>query len=102
MELAPQEGFASFSVPPANTTLPAISGTPHAGQTLACSTGTWSGSTPQTDAYAWLREGTPIAGATTNHYTVTTTDTGHQLRCRVTASNLAGSASAQSAPLTIT
>ncbi|HVP03108.1 MAG TPA: hypothetical protein VMT10_11105 [Solirubrobacteraceae bacterium] len=90
--------------PPANTVLPAISGTAHDGQTLSASTGTWTG-TPTIDyAYQWRRCDSAgngcadIAGATASTFTLGTADIGSTLRVVVTASNAAGIVSATSAP----
>ena len=47
---------------PANVTLPTISGTPQAGQTLTANTGTWAGTQPITYTYQWQR--CDSAGAT--------------------------------------
>jgi hypothetical protein len=77
--------------------LPTISGTAIVGHTLTCSKGTWSGSTPLTYTRRWLRDGTAITGATAATYLVRPADHGHSLRCRVTAHNAAGTASATSA-----
>jgi hypothetical protein len=88
--------------PPSNTTPPAVSGNAWVGQTLTTTDGTWSGSQPQTYAYAWQRCDTSgascgtISGATASTYTPTATDVGSTLRSRVTATNSAGSASASS------
>ena len=80
---------------PSNTTPPSISGTATLGNALTCAPGSWTGS--PTFAFQWLRDGTPIAGATQAKYTPTTNDAGHTLACRVTATNAGGSASATSA-----
>jgi trimeric autotransporter adhesin len=101
LDLAAQQTFASFSLPPVSMSTPQVSGTPQAGQLLSCSQGTWSGSTPQSYAYQWLRDGATITGATSASYALTAADAGHQLACRVTASNLGGSASATSAPVSV-
>jgi uncharacterized repeat protein (TIGR01451 family) len=95
-----QANLASFGVPPANTVPPSISGTPTVGQTLSCSTGTWSG-TPPVFTYQWLRDGAPITSATAATYAVTVPDAGHDVGCRVTATNLSGHASATSAAAAI-
>jgi hypothetical protein len=75
--------------PPANTTPPSVTGTPSVGQTLSCSTGTWSNS-PTEYRYAWLRDFEPIPSATAAGYVVTGSDAGHDLTCEVTATNAAG------------
>ncbi len=56
---------------------------PEVGDELSCSPGTWSGS--PTFAYQWLRNGTPVGGATAGTYTVTAADEGTSLQCLVTA-----------------
>jgi DNA-binding beta-propeller fold protein YncE len=92
---------ATIQVPPANTALPSVSGTPVAGHTLTCNKGSWSGSVPQTYSYRWLRNGTGITGATSATYLVKSADVGKQLKCRVTATNNGGSATATSAAVLI-
>jgi thermitase len=93
---------AVAAVAPTSTVLPAVSGTPKPGQTLTSSTGSWSGTTPLTYAYQWLRcdtsgaSCTAITGATSAGYTLASADIGSTLRSQVTASNAAGSASAAS------
>jgi hypothetical protein len=89
-------------VAPANSSPPTISGTPQQGQTLAADPGTWSGTTPITYAYQWRRcdsagaSCADIAGATAQTYALVAADVGARLRVAVTASNVAGSASATS------
>jgi hypothetical protein len=74
---------------PSNITAPAITGHPKAGSTLSCSTGTWANA-PTRFAYAWSREGTPIAGAISSSYRVQTSDEQLTITCTVTAANAAG------------
>ena len=87
--------------PPANQSPPIISGTAQVGQTLSASTGTWSGS-PTSFAHQWRRcdsGGTGCAdlpGAGASSYTLVQGDVGSTLRVRVTATNDAGSSSAES------
>ncbi len=100
-EESPQQGIASFSEPPANSAAPAIEGIRRPGSRLACTTGTWTGSPPITYAYAWLRDGSPVAGETSNGLIVAPGDAGHHLLCNVSATNVAGSARATSAAATI-
>ena len=83
---------------PKNATLPAITGTAQNGQTLTGSLGTWQGPAPITLARQWLRNTTPIAGATNATYVVQPADVGNVIRLRVTASNYAGSVVATSNP----
>lgn len=86
---------------PVNITAPAIApaGSAAVGSVLTCSNGTWTG-LPNVFIYAWLRDGSPIGGATQQSYTVTAADAGHKLSCRVTATNRAGSGMATSAAVT--
>jgi hypothetical protein len=89
-------GSAVAYPPPVNLSLPTISNTPaYVGVTLGIGTGSWQDAS--TYAYQWLRAGINITGATTNSYTVTSTDIGYALSCRVTATGSGGSTSATSA-----
>jgi hypothetical protein len=74
---------------PVNTAAPTLTGTPKLGQTLACSTGTWSNN-PTSYTYVWLRDGAPIAGQTGSTYVVQSADQGHSISCQVTAGNSGG------------
>lgn len=84
---------------PANTVAPWVSGTAGVGQTLTCDPGSWTQSPAL--AYRWSRDGTAVAGATTQTYTATSADGGHGLSCTVTATDAAGSTAASSPPVTI-
>jgi len=75
---------------------PAVSGTPEVGKPLTCSQGTWIGRPPPTFSYQWLRDKEAIKGATESKYTVAPADETHALSCRVTATNQAGEAKAES------
>lgn len=87
---------------PVNTSSPAISGTPDVGETLSCSSGSWSGDTPQTYTYTWIRDRTVVAGpGSQSTYIPTVADQGHQIECEVNATNAAGSASASSAAVNV-
>ena len=86
---------------PHDSAVPQIGGTAATGQTLSCSPGSWTGVSPLSYAYQWLRDGQPISGARSSAYTVATADQGHSLSCQVTASNSAGSASATSAAVSV-
>jgi surface antigen len=73
-------------VEPGRITLatPTITGTPRPGETLRVVTGA---TTPQDSvlSFEWLRDGLPLAGATSSTYRPTTADLGHRLAARVTA-----------------
>ena len=78
---------------------PYISGVAVVGSRLTCWPGNWQGLLPFAFAFTWLRDGAPVA--TGASYTATAQDAGHRLACRVTASNDAGSATADSAAMTV-
>jgi hypothetical protein len=86
---------------PVNTVAPVLSGTPAVGYPLTCATGTWTGLESPTYTYAWLRDGTPIAGASASLYVAQAADQGQVLLCEVTATNKIGSATAVSNTLTV-
>jgi hypothetical protein len=86
--------------PPVNSVAPAITGTAQEGQTLTCSTGTWSG-TP-TYSYQWKRNGSNIGSATNSTYTLVTADVAQSIKCTVTATNALGSSNADSNTVTPT
>ena len=88
---------------PVNLTLPAVTGTAQAGQTLTATTGTWSGTAPISYSDQWQRCNasgtgcTNIAGATGSTYQAGPADVGATLLVRVTGTNTAGSSTAPSA-----
>jgi hypothetical protein len=81
---------------PANTVVPAITGTTTEGQTLTSSTGTWSG-TVVSYTYQWKADGVNIASATASTYVLTASEVGTTITCAVTATNEVGSTTATSA-----
>ncbi|MBV8431395.1 MAG: hypothetical protein JO244_09550, partial [Solirubrobacterales bacterium] len=86
---------------PRNTVRPAVYGVATRGFTLICNPGSWTGDGTLAFTFAWLRNGVPIPGATTNGYLVRKTDPGQSLVCRVTASGY-GSVAASSSLVSIT
>jgi fibronectin type III domain protein len=68
--------------PPANG-LPSLAKEPAVGQTLQCQTGVW-GADPFF-SYQWLRNGSPIGGATNSSYEVQPADHRTLLQCLVSA-----------------
>ena len=87
---------------PVNTVAPAITGTAQEGQTLTCSTGTWTGNPTPTYSYQWKRNGSNIGSATNSTYILVTADVGQSIKCTVTATNFIGSANADSNTVTPT
>ena len=90
-------------ITPGNTGVPTISGTAQVGQTLTEGHGTW---VPSGSTYGYQWEScdssgsacSPIAGATSQTYPVTSADAGHTLAVQETASQSGASSSASSAP----
>lgn len=74
---------------PENTALPVITGTVRTGESLSCSTGTWTNS-PSSYTYQWTRDGVDIGGATSSTYAVTPTDIPALIACEVIATNGTG------------
>lgn len=83
---------------PANSVLPAITGTKTQGQTLTCSSGTWS-KTPSY-SYQWRRDGVAIIGATASTRVLALADVGALMSCTVKATKSGVSAVATSANTT--
>jgi hypothetical protein len=105
--LLPAASSARPQVAPRNTGEPQVSGTTVQGQTLRTTNGTWSGTTPLTFRYRWLRCDTTGGGpngvncatipdATRRTYVLRFADVGHRIRSRVIASNADGTDSANS------
>ncbi len=85
---------------PAEGSRPAISGQTRVGRSLSASTGKWSGTPPLLFSYQWQRchlRCTKIAGARRSSYKLTVADAGATMLVTVTATNVAGHASADSA-----
>lgn len=88
----------SADVAPENVTAPIVTGTAVVGETLTTTDGTWTGTPEPTFSYQWYRGAIPISGATNSTYTLVQADAGNtsNIKCVVTATNSAGSASADS------
>lgn len=76
---------------PVMSVAPAITGTAKSGETLSCSSGTFSGIS-NTYSYQWFANGTSVQGAIASTYELTDADIGKIFTCRVMASNAGGSA----------
>jgi hypothetical protein len=98
--LIAQEFAASVAKPtsrvPRSLSRPTLTGTAKNGLALASSKGSWA-FTPSQYSYQWMRDATDTPGATSSSYTITTSDIGLHLSCRVTASNSYGAAERTSA-----
>ena len=106
------QGVAAQATPPSNTAEPAISGRAEQGVRLSAARGTWSGTSPISYAFQWVRCGadggepdggncTIISGATGDRYRLTSADVGSRMRVRVTAMNADGSRTAASNPTAV-
>ena len=99
-------GFPA-ATPPANTTPPAVSGVPGAGEMLTGSQGAWSGTAPLALSNQWQRcdqaggNCADVAGATGSQYGLTEADVGFTIRLTVTGANVAGSTAASSQPTAV-
>lgn len=90
------KGGSTVAAPPSapvNTVAPALSGDFFVGQTLTCSTGTWTGSPAPSFTYQWRNAGVDIGGATSSTYVLQASDDRDSITCNVTATNGSGSAS---------
>ena len=85
--------FAGF-LPPAESTLPTITGTAQEGQTLTEHHGTWTNYPATSYAYQWEdcddSGCSPIPGATNSTYIVQPSDVGESIAVQETATNLGG------------
>jgi hypothetical protein len=90
------------AAPPVSTAAPTVSGKAVVGGTLGCTTGAWTGTMPLSYTYMWFGDGNPIAGATGNTHKLAATDVAQAIGCQVTATNVAGSATAQSDKVLVT
>lgn len=88
------------TIGPYNTVLPAITGTLSGTNVQTTTNGTWLGDATITYARQWQRGNNTdandpswanISGATSSTYTLTGSDTGKYIRCRITATNSVGS-----------
>lgn len=82
---------------PVNTVRPVVTGTTVTGSNLTSTTGTWTNAT--TYAREWLRDGSPIAGATGAVYALVGADEGAMIAVDITATGPGGEASRDSLPV---
>lgn len=86
---------------PVLVTFPKIDGDPSVGSVITVTTGTYTADPAATLTYQWLRNGSPIAGATGTTYTTVLADANTQIDVRETATNTEGSITTRSAGITI-
>ncbi len=87
---------ADFAIPTFSGMV-TVAGTGKVGSTHKCTAPTVIGEAA-TASFSWLRDATAIKAAVTASYRPVAADAGHQLRCRVTATNPIGSGAINSAP----
>jgi len=87
---------------PANTALPAITGTAEVGETLTTSNGTWTGAATIAFTYQWRRDGVNISGETANTYDLVAADDETDVDCVVTGSNAFGTETVNSVDRAVT
>src|SRR5687767_12660311 len=75
---------------PVNTVLPSFTGTMWSGETLTGANGTWT-NTPTSYTYRWFSNGTPIVGATSSTFILTSAQDGTTITFGVIAINAGGS-----------
>ena len=87
------------NLPPINTKLPVISGTPKIGQKLTVTNGDWSNK-PTKYNYWWKADDVKIEGAArVPEFTLTEAQRGKKITCKVNASNAYGTGEATSVPV---
>lgn len=80
----PNGDYIKFQAIPENSIAPIITGTLSLGQTLFCTTGTWTNS-PTSYTYQWENNGLTLSGATSPTYVIQTSDLNENISCEVTA-----------------
>jgi hypothetical protein len=89
-ELAGEDNTEEPLLPPVNTEPPLIEGATAVGDTLTCSTGTWSNAPTRYD-YAWRHVASSDIGINAPTLPLMEGDVGKLITCRVTAFNATGS-----------
>jgi len=106
------DGTAAPAVKPANVVEPDVDGRAEQGRTLATSRGRWTGTSPISYSFRWVRCGAEggrpdgsdcglIIGATSSRYRIAAADVGSRLRVRVTATNADGAETVASNPTAV-
>jgi hypothetical protein len=98
--LAVAEGYEGVFIAPSFAANPTIHGSAQPGDTMVCMPGEVIGGPTPTLAYQWRLNSGDIGGATARSYTVPVgAAIGSSFTCKVTATNDAGSANAESAAI---
>jgi beta-xylosidase len=93
-----EETLDVLAAAPEIVQLPKVQGKTVVGNSLAGTPGSWN-QTGLTFSYQWLRDGVTVAGATAKQYRLISTDIGHRMAVRVTATRVGSTPGvAQSAP----
>ena len=92
---------AAADIAPAALTLPSLSGAGLVGEPLAVDPGVWAGAPAPDLALQWLRDGAEVEGATAAGFTPGAAEDGALVSCRVTATNAAGAATAETPGLRV-
>jgi hypothetical protein len=103
LTLARADGYLDVTNPPAASPTPAPTATPRvtrSARRLTCHPGRWSGGASGY-AYGWLAGSRQLKGASAARLRVTSRLRGQKVRCSVTVSNAAGSATVLSRPLRV-
>lgn len=85
---------------PVSTSAPRISGRAAVGQILTSTNGSWNNADEADFSVQWLRNGSPIKGATGGDYRVTGADVGTRLSVRITATLADGTATSATSSTT--
>ena len=88
-------------VAPKVATAPKLSGTGKIGAAVSVDAGAWDGKPAPVTALQWCRDGVAIEGATAASYLPVAADDRAALTCRVSATNAAGEASAETEALPV-
>jgi hypothetical protein len=89
------------ATPPVLLAPPALSGTGVVGAALSVDPGLWAGQPAPALALQWLADGAPLAGATGAEFVPGAAEDGAAVACRVSATNPAGAAAAETAAVTV-
>lgn len=99
--VADAKKYKSQSTAPTNVDAPFVSGPPNVNHTLTVTMGNWNGE-PIAYGAQWQRDTASIPNATFAKYLLVAADSGHSVRCAVTAFTGGGQATAYSNAVAVT